>query len=186
MIEEWLYPPLPWFRLLQSYMKMTPSEFSWNPGDIRFPDPMPWISEVPDLTYATFGFDTSGSMSQTEIAASVENARAIMRGFPCMKGRAYFWDAYVHDKLDLEDFDGTVKNGVGGGGGTSVSPQFQEIKTDGIEDKVSVHVCFTDGYVDWESVRPDDLKYDVLWVITNETQQPPNHPRYRFTRLNIK
>lgn len=184
-IEEWLNPPLPWYRLLQAYMKLTPSEFSWAPGDIRFPDPMPWISEVPDLTYVTFGFDTSGSMSQEEIAGSVENARSILRGFPSMKGRAYFWDAAVHDKMDLEEFEGVYEKGVGGGGGTSIRPQFLEIEEDGITPKTSVHVCFTDGYVDWNSVDPDKLEFDVLWVITNDHINPPEHPRYRMTRLNV-
>lgn len=185
-IDEWLHPPLPWYRLLSSYMRLAPGEFSWAPGDTRFPQPMPWISEVPQLTYATFGFDTSGSMSHNEIAASVENARCILRGFPGMKGRAYFWDACVHDKMDLEDFDGQIKDGVHGGGGTSIKPQFVTIKEEAIEQDVAVHVCFTDGYVDWDAVDPDELPYDVLWVITNDQVQPPAHAKYKWTRLTIR
>lgn len=184
-IDEWLNPPLPWYRLLQAYMKLVPHDVAWAPGDIRFPEPMPWISERPEITYITFGFDTSGSMSTEEISASVSNAQAILRAFPGMKGRAYFWDAEVHDRFDLEDFTGEVKNGVRGGGGTSIAPQFKAIADDRIEDRTSVHVCFTDGYVDWQSVDPERLAYDVIWVITNDTQNAPDHPRYRQTRLEV-
>ena len=182
-IMEWLYPPLRWEQLLQAYLKPTTGDFSWAPGDIRFPEPMPFFAEKFEITWITFGFDLSGSMSDEEITGAVENARSMIRGFPAMKGRAYFWDADVHQRCDLEEFEGQIERGIAGGGGTSIAPQFAAVAAEGLNDRTAVHVCFTDGYVRWEDVDPDQLPYDVLWVITNDHETPPEHPRYRYTRM---
>lgn len=183
--DEWLNPPLPWNRLLSMYMKMTPYDFGWNPGDLRFEEPMPFIVEEPQLQYITLGFDLSGSMNDFDIGGCIENAKALIRGFPGMKGRAYFWDHVVHDRCDLDDFDGMInREGIHGGGGTSIKPQFDAIEEENLTDKVAVHVCFTDGYVHWQEVDPDTLPYDVIWVIVNDTETPPEHQRYRYTRFD--
>lgn len=183
-IDRWLDPPLPWQSLLQAYLATTPGDFAWAPGDLRFADPMPYWTEQPKLSWIGFGFDLSASMDDRQIAAAVENARSILRSFPGTKGRAYFWDAEVHDACDLDDFDGVVRAGVHGGGGTRIAPQFDAIREDGL--KPNVHVCFTDGLVDWSEVDPDRLDHDVLWVLTRDGEGPPAHPRYRTTRLETR
>lgn len=182
-IDEWLHPPLPWHRMLQAYLRTAPGDFGWAPGDLRFPDPMPYWVDEPALDWITFGFDLSGSMTDEEIAASVENARSILRSFPNTRGRAYFWDAEVHDACDLDDFDGAVRRGVSGGGGTSALPQFAALDDDGLLDRTRVHVVFTDGLLDFDEIDPDALPCDVLWVLTQDGIDVPDHHRYRATRL---
>lgn len=182
-IEQWLNPPLPWHRLMQAFLKTAPGDFAWAPGDLRFAEPMPSYAEQPQLTYVTLGFDLSGSMDDREVAACVAQAKSLLTSFPGTKGRAYFWDAAVHQRCDLEDFDGTVERDLAGGGGTRIAPQFAAILEDGIAPQVAVHVCFTDGFVNWNEIDPETLTHDVLWVITDERNEPPAHRRYRWTRL---
>lgn len=183
-IQEILNPPLPWHRLLAPYLRMQNHNVGFVPGDTRFQEPMLWTYPEPELTNAVFTFDTSGSMSDQEIGAAISQAKNIMSGYPNMKGWAMFWDAQVHDVMTLDDFEGTIaRQGIHGGGGTSIKPQFEKIKEMGLDP--CVVVCFTDGYVYWEEVNPDELETDVLWVITNDNQEVPKHARYQATRISI-
>jgi predicted metal-dependent peptidase len=183
-IQEILNPPLPWYRLLAPYLRMQNHNVGFVPGDMRFNEPMLWTYPEPELTNVVFTFDTSGSMSDQEIGASIYQAKNILSGYPNMEGYAMFWDARVHDVIKLDDFEGTIaRDGVHGGGGTNIKPQFDmmdEMKLD-----PCVVVCFTDGYVPWDAVNPDELETDVLWVITNDHVDVPKHQRYAATRISI-
>ncbi len=184
-IQEILNPPLPWTRLLAPYLKMQNHNVGFVPGDMRFNEPMLWTYPEPELTDVVFTFDTSGSMSDQEIGAAIYQAKNIIMGYPNMRGWAMFWDARVHDVIELDDFEGTIaRDGVHGGGGTDIKPQFDKMEE--MELDPCVVVCFTDGYVPWDNVDPNKLETDVLWVITNEHVDVPVHARYAATRLSIQ
>ena len=188
-VDDMLNPPLPWYRMLSKYMKLVPYDVHYVPGDMRFNEPMIAMYERPELSYAVFGFDVSGSMGPREIAECIGNARAILRSYPRMRGLAMFWDGDVSDIIPIEKFDATVSTqGFMGGGGTTPQPLFDKIKEKGIEKDVAVVVNFTDGFFHWGCLRPDEIPYDVMWVITNDhltEEQRINHHRYRYTRIDV-
>lgn len=194
-IDEMLYPPMPWYRLLQNYVDWVTGDPSYIPGDVRFDDPMVWPMDNVDMRYVVATFDTSGSMSPAEIGASVQQAQNMIAGFPGMKGRLYFWDAAVHERMDIDDWRMEVPTEVGGGGGTSLIPQFEALEEDDLVDKTKVVICFTDGFVDWSrfdeeivsKLNDGTYMFDVLFVFTNEVEhQVPKHLKVKWTRLSVR
>lgn len=184
--DRMINPPLPWDRLLAGYLKPADSDIHFAPGDLRFPEPMPWMFSEPKKLYAFFGFDLSGSMDEQQISEAIGQARVILKSFPGTEGWALFWDATVHDAIKLDDFDGKIdREGIHGGGGTSIKPQFMWAQENGVDPRdISIFVSFTDGYVHWGEVDADELVHDVIWVITNDhVEYPPAHYRYKNTRV---
>lgn len=175
-IREWLDPPLPWQNLLHPYAKPVQGDFSWAPGDPRFPDPLPfWEPKFEPRTIACF-FDTSGSMSEAEISESYANFEVIMSAYPHIDVVAACCDADVASWARIRKGEKFV---IAGGGGTAFAPPMDRLKAEG--DQVDVAIYFTDGYGSWPN--PDDYDFPVLWVITNEQITPPEHPKWRYTRF---
>lgn len=193
VIDELINPPIPWFRLLSNYMEPLPGDVSWVPGDLRMDEPAMWCNPTYEMKYIVDGFDTSGSMSNEEIAACVNQTVAQISGFPNMDGRLYFWDAAVHDRMDVADWRNEVPREVHGGGGTSIIPSFKALEEEDLVDKTKVVVQFTDGYIDWDSFadyvipRLDSREYpfDVVFVFTNKVSNAPSHPKIFQTRLDV-
>lgn len=185
LIKEWLHPPLPWQRLVQKYLKPAPGDFGYQPGDLRFADPMPWFIPEQKLDYIVVSIDTSGSMSDQEVGSAITQARHLLKSFPQTKGILCMCDAEVGLWQPLEEtyrIDRRV-----GYGGTSFAPPFEKIMAEKLGDKVVAHIYFTDGYgwfpdADW--LKQHKIQFDTLWVITNKEIDPPKHPQYNWTRLS--
>lgn len=160
-------------------------DFGYVPGDMRFPDPIPWLVPEQKLRYIVISIDTSGSMSDQEVGAAITQARHLLRGFTGTKGILCMCDARVDY---WEDINETFKiDRRVGYGGTSFYPPFEKIFEKKIENEVDLHIYFTDGYGQF----PDDawmkehkVNFDTLWVITNQDVQVPKSQKYRWTRLN--
>lgn len=184
MIEEITNPPLPWQRLLQNYLRPVDGLWDYTPGDVRMEDPLPWV--VPDykIRYILISVDTSGSMSDQEVAAAVNECRAILAGFPQTKGILCQCDATVDYWEDIKEVEKPFQRH--GYGGTTFEPPFQRAIDEGIADDIDLHIYFTDGYgrfpnEDW--LQQNNIKFDTLWVITNDQITPPDNPQYKWTRL---
>lgn len=185
IIHEWLHPPLPWQRLVQNYLKPAVGDFSYNPGDTRFDDPFPWLTEEFKLRYIVISIDTSGSMSDAEVGSAIQQARHLLRGFPQTKGILCMCDAQVDYWDDIMKAH-TITKRVGYGG-TNFNPPFEMILEKKIEDETDLHIYFTDGYGNFptdEWLREHKINFDTLWVITNNDVEVPKSPKYRWTRLN--
>lgn len=185
MINEWLHPPLPWQRLVQRWLKPVPGDFGYQPGDLRFADPMPWFIPEQKLEYIVISIDTSGSMSDQEVGTAITQARHLLKSFPQTKGILCMCDAAVSLWQPIEEAY-TIQRRVGYGG-TSFHPPFEKIIEEGLQDKVCVHIYFTDGYGnfpddDW--LKQHQLRFDTLWVITNNDVTPPASRQSQWTRLN--
>ena len=183
-IDEWLNPPLPWQRLVAKYLKPIDGWFGYQPGDLRFADPIPWFIPEDKLDYIVIAIDTSGSMSDAEVASAIDQSRVLLRGFPQTKGILCMCDAEVSYWEDIKE---TYKiNRRVGYGGTSFHPPFEKIVEEKIETKTSLLIYFTDGYGsfpddDW--LQSHKIPFDTLWVVTNHDITPPEHRQYKWTRL---
>ena len=185
VINEWIHPPLPWQRLVQRYLRPADGHYGYEPGDLRFPDPIPWY--IPDfkLRYIVIAIDTSGSMSDREVGSSIEQARHLLKSFPQTKGILCMCDAEVGYWADLSETY-TINRRVGCGG-TDFTPPFEKIIAEKIEGQTDLLIYFTDGYGnfptrDW--LTRHKIAFDTLWVITNDNVEVPPDPSYVWTRLN--
>lgn len=184
MIDEYLHPRLPWQRLVQHYLKPVSGWFGYQPGDTRFADPVPWFIPDYQLRYILVSIDTSGSMSDEDVARAVSETRLLLRGFPQTKGILCMVDHGVSHWSPLEESYTLQQRS--GYGGTSFRPPFQETINRKLKDQIDLHIYFTDGYGEFPSeewLREQRIPYDTLWVLTNDHVTPPANRQYRFTRF---
>jgi predicted metal-dependent peptidase len=187
MIDEYLNPRMPWQRLVQNYLKPADGWFGYQPGDTRFADPVPWFIPDHKLRYILITIDTSGSMSDAEVAQAIAEARHLLRGFPQTKGILCMCD-YGVSYWESLDKTYTLQH-RSGYGGTSFEEPFKEVIKRGLKDQIDLHIYFTDGYGSFptgEWLKQNKIMFDTLWVITNDQSTPPQHRQYRFTRLGGK
>lgn len=183
LIDEYLHPKLPWQRLVQNYLKPADGWFGYQPGDLRFADPVPWFIPEQKLRYILLSIDTSGSMGDEDVARAIAETKLLLRGFPQTKGILCMVDHDVAYWGDLDDVKDVPQRR--GYGGTSFRPPFQATIDKRLLNDIDLHIYFTDGYGDFPSpewLKHQKIPYDTLWVITNDTQRPPDCRQYRFTR----
>lgn len=184
LIDEYLNPSLPWQRLVQQYLRPANGWFGYQPGDLRFQDPIPWFIPDQKLRYILITIDTSGSMSNKEVEHAIAEARLLLRSFPETKGILCMCDAGISYWDDLDKVY-TLRNRHGLGG-TEFSPPFIEAVNRKIANQIDLHIYFTDGYgnfPDQSWLTRNNIPFDTLWVITNDTIDVPKVRQYRSTRL---
>lgn len=165
LVEDLLYPKLPWRQLLQRYVNAhrggtydwTRPNRRWAHFGVFYPR-----RRTKELNVA-IAIDTSGSVSEEELRDFLSETRGILTGFKQFKARLMACDSEVHTDVvatSLADFD-RFKVHVKGGGGTLYSPVFGRLKNSKIPTQVLIYL--TDGYA---SDVPLVASYDVIWVLT--------------------
>ena len=103
-----------------------------------------------------FSLDTSGSMSKDELSKAITEMMAISRQFRVVEMRLLIWDCEMHEDILLKDnVTEQIKNiQISGGGGSSMLPVYNYIKTKKYDKKHNLMFTFTDGYVDYPKNRP--------------------------------
>jgi predicted metal-dependent peptidase len=179
-LNEWLYPPLRWQQFLLRWMTPAPGRWAYAPGDLRHEDSMPARRKLKRVEYLPVILDTSGSMTDEEIAAAISECRAIIRQFPGIEGILIECDAAVQFVGKLADPYPIIR----GGGGTIMTPAFAHLEKEGLIEKTKVALVFTDGYLGaWDQEYTKKLGIDVLWVLTNHQIPVPKAPNFYATRL---
>lgn len=167
LVEDLLYPRLPWRQLLHHYVNAhRGGTYDWTRPSRRFAHfgvfyPRRRTKEL----NAAVAIDTSGSISEEELQSFLSETRGILASFKRFNARLLACDADVHTDVSaatLADFD-RFKVRVGGGGGTSYTPVFDRLKNS--KTPVQVLVYLTDGYCD---DAPKNAPFDVIWVISKE------------------
>lgn len=164
LVEELLYPKLPWrailWRFIQSniavdYTYLRPSKKSIAAG-VYLPSVK---KENLDIMVA---IDTSGSISEKELAEFLSELYAIAKSFESTRIHVVTCDAAIQDKFILTERNaGKLKEiKVHGGGGTDFRPVFEYAK------KINARalVYFTDGY----GYFPEREEVKTLWVISKD------------------
>ncbi len=119
--------------------------------------------------HVVFVVDTSGSMSQDEMAQGLGECDAILSDCKPEAVTLIGCDARVNSRIELYSGDSLADDPppLGGGGGTSFKPPFELLYEEGIVPACLVY--FTDMYGDF----PDDPGYSTIWCSTSEDQEAP-------------
>jgi len=104
-------------------------------------------------------FDTSGSMSGSEMTVIQQEAVGIMRALPGVALNVIACDAQVHG--GVQKLNDVRRAKLAGGGGTSFIPAFREARL--IRPKIDLLVFGTDGYGDYPSEAPP---FRTIWLQT--------------------
>ena len=168
IIHEMLHPQLEWQDILrqwagengrrEEYGFARPNRRSHHLGFIL---PSQCCGGFADVVYL---IDSSGSMSQRELACARAEAHGILDEMGC-EIRVIVCDAAVHVDCTLED---ALEIEMKGGGGSNFNPAFAMLDEEGFDGAV---IAFTDGMICVPEEMPVNLK-GVLWL-TGEDMQPP-------------
>lgn len=173
LIGEILDPQLPWQYILAEFVSgQSKDDYTWRKQNKRhfhlgYITPAIY-SEKLVIGYAT---DTSGSMSEKELAEGLSELIAICNAFPSYELHLFACDAAVHHYQVITQMDGIdgidIKGMIKGGGGTDFRPVFEKINEDNIQ--LSALVYFTDAYGTFPDEEPD---FPVLWVVKGNREVP--------------
>lgn len=173
IVDDLVAPQIDWRTALAEFVTQSRSDYSWRHPDRRILAscglylPTLHSDALEDIVV---GIDTSGSISQAELADFLSELYGILQA--CTEVRAWVLscDAKIHavvqadGQTPLEELLDTVR----GGGGTDFRPVFEWIEEHGINPSCVVYL--TDGYGTYPDTQPS---YPVLWVLGKDHKQPP-------------
>jgi len=116
------------------------------------------------------GFDTSGSMSDPEIAAGWAEIGGILNDCKPREIVIIGCDTrvtHVHTVSTLDEFDVARLDGLGGGGGTRFEPVFEYIREHDLRPETMIYL--TDMHGSFPIEAPG---YPVIWAATTDQQAP--------------
>lgn len=119
--------------------------------------------------HVVFVVDTSGSMSEKEMAQGLSECDKILQDCSPKAVTLIGCDAKVNSIMELYSGDSLADNppALGGGGGTCFKPPFKHLRKEFIEPACLVY--FTDMY----GTFPKDPGYPVIWCSSSEDQKAP-------------
>lgn len=161
MIDNLLYPKLPWRELLARFIERNArSDYTWMTPNRRYLHrglyfPALLNSELQEIAVA---IDTSGSIEPRELEQFAAELSAIMEQLPS-RLHLFYCDADIQGYRQIERGDLPLTLAPAGGGGTDFRPVFARI------EKEQLHPVCLIYLTDLESLHfPDPPPFPVLWV----------------------
>lgn len=170
-------PVLDWKTILYEFIQQQITDYSFLPPDRRFSDSDLFLPDfnLPEdsVKNILFMIDTSGSMSCEQITNVYSEVKGSVDQYDGnLKGWLGFFDAQVVAPIPFEDADELLSIKPAGGGGTSFHAVFEYVRDNMQNDLPACIIIMSDGIAEY----PDEsaaLGIPVLWIIVNESSQPP-------------
>jgi len=175
-IDQLFDSKVPWHKVLRNLIKteVDKKDFSWYPPNFRRLQ----YAYLPTIRSESLGdvyvvLDTSGSMSETEMAEGLSEFRGMRRATPF---RLHFLscDSEVSEIISFEPHEEPdwQRLPLQGRGGTSFIPAFEAIEehSSRLKRRPAIVVYFTDTFGDFPKKEPD---YPVIWVVTVKDAKVP-------------
>ena len=151
---------LDWRSYLWRYIVQTPTDFQGF--DRRFIHQRIYLESLQEESVRVFvAVDTSGSISDAQLQAFLDEVQGILGAYPKLLGELYYADAQVYGPY-LLDLQNPLPQPVGRGG-TSFIPFFEKIALEQDWHLNALCVYLTDGYGTFPTHAP---QLPVLWVVT--------------------
>ncbi len=151
---------LDWRSHLWRYMVRTPTDFSGF--DRRFIGRGLYLEGLETETVRVHvGIDTSGSISERELAQFLGEVHGILSAYPDLLCDLYYVDAAAYGPYRLGS--GAALPPPQGGGGTDFRPFFAAVERETQAEVEGVCLYLTDGYGAFPEAAP---RLPVLWVVT--------------------
>ncbi|HAW44955.1 MAG TPA: hypothetical protein DCW60_01200 [Sutterella sp.] len=161
---------LPWYEALARYMtQWVGQELSWKRPNKRFSQYLPTFARTQGMGPVVIGIDTSGSISEAQLAHFAKHINDIREEVNPEKIYVVYCDAEVNrvDEFEPED---PLEFKMYGGGATDMRQIGQWVKTECVDDP-DITIIFTDGYTPFPEV--EDV--ETLWLITDEGADAPDY-----------
>ena len=182
VIEEFLYPKLPWNKLLANFFnELVEEEFSYQRPRRRYDDPyLPGRTGRNGLSHLIYGIDISGSTFAEPriIQRFFSEIKHIHEDLRPEKITIVTFDTVVQDVFELERDDEFSTFEINGGGGTDLHDLF-ELAT---KKEATALVVFTDLYVD----IPPKPNFPVIWIcFQNDHAEVPYGNLVKFSEKKL-
>ena len=186
MVADFRKAQTDWRTILDNFVQEEICDYSFAPPDRRFSETdffLPDYNEKDEnVKNILFMIDTSGSMSDDEIAAAFSEINGAIEQFNGkLEGLLGFFDADVYEPQPFASVDDLLAIRPIGGGGTSFQIIFDYVKDHMTEPPASI-IILTDGFADMPKEEAA-MGIPVLWLINNE-EVTPNWGR--VARLKIE
>ncbi len=176
ILKELKKPQTDWRTILNDFIQEEITDYSFTPPDRRFDDNpfyLPDYNEKEDMVKdILFMIDTSGSMSDDEIAAAYSEIKGAIDQFNGkLKGWLGFFDAKVVEPKPFASEDEFTVIRPKGGGGTRFDIVFDYVRKHMDTLPASI-IIMTDG----GAVFPKEKKamgIPVLWLLVTDDVTPP-------------
>lgn len=164
-LEEFIFiPETDWREILRYYLSENDKDYTFSVRDRRFLESdfiLPGTYSEDRLKDIVVAFDSSGSIDHETLNKFYREFKSILDLFPDLNGWYIVCDCEVHDFGRIESGE-TLPRFIGGGG-TSHSPVFEEIKRRNLNPKLVI--CFTDLETEFPTQEPP---YPVLWLVPSQ------------------
>lgn len=182
LLEEVLKPVVDWRDTLREFLtKDSKDDYSWSRPNRRFIHQNVYLPSMHSEGAADFmaiAVDTSGSMSDSDMAQFAGEITAIMEDLKTPMLEVIYCDAQVGSRQTFTQSDLPLQLKPVGGGGTNFKPVMDELKK--LDDDPTCLVYFSDGYCSSFGDRPE---CPVLWVITSDGNNGFKPPFGRAVRM---
>lgn len=163
-----------WRHLLHNYIRHDRSDYIYSVPDRRFDSDIIMPSFQYNITGAKtdglwFFIDTSGSVSDREVAEAFFEIRQAVEQIDSLSGVLYFFDCELSEPVRFESVTELEKAEIAGGGGTSYMPIFELLKNTDPEEYPKVIIIITDGYA-YFPAETHARGVPVIWLITSEVK----------------
>lgn len=163
-LKKLLEPKLPWYQILQRYMKaLGKNDYSTRkPNKRYFPGfylPSLFSEAVQDLTFA---LDISGSVSQKQFTQFVSDIGKVLGVMKPKKVTVILFDTRIISINEVKDIKELLAIKFKGGGGTAPRPVFDWAE----ENSSDLLLVFTDGCFDEDELK-DKTPVNTVWLIND-------------------
>ena len=166
-----------WRQLLHDFIRHDRHDYVYEPPDRRFQGDVIMPSFQADVTGQRvdelwFYVDTSGSVSNRQVAAAYREIREAVEQVDGLTGRLAFFDSAATEPVPFESVEELDAICPVGGGGTDFRAIFKGLEDPEKEERPNLIVVITDGYARF----PDEsaaAEIPVIWIITDSAVEPP-------------
>ncbi len=168
IIEKKYYiPTINWSELVKNLLSEDETDYDFSSPDRRFLESdfyLPNLYSQDKLKDVVFAYDTSGSISQEDLHAYVQETINLFENFYNLEGWITVCDAKVHSfqQIDLKSADFN-DFGFTGWGGTDFIPVFDEIKKRQLRPKALFYFTDTEG-----SFPHEAPEFPVYWLVRSQ------------------
>jgi len=169
LVTEVLKPKVDWKAVLRRYLtQMIPCDYTFLKPSRKSPPKiiLPGITKAEQVE-AFVAVDTSGSISDEELAQFLSEIKWVARNYPSINLTLVSCDAEIQTEDQIKSRYELEKFKPKGGGGTDFRPVFELA----MKKRVKLVIYFTDGYGTFpEKKQP----FPVIWAVT-EQGAPESH-----------
>lgn len=164
--KNYFVPVIDWASLVSQLLSEDTNDYTFAQPDRRFLESdyiLPGLHSIDRLKDVVFAYDTSGSISATDLNSFYIETMNLFNNFSSLQGWVAICDADLHSFKTIDNQATYDEFDFVGGGGTSFNPVFDEIKRQNIKPKAVFY--FTDTEGDFPS---EDPGYPVFWLVRSE------------------